>query len=92
MSNVVCSSNELYHYGVKGMKWGVRRTPEQLGHKRRKSEIEKSKSNQKINGLEGYLLGLGISLIIGGVRYAASNIGNKKVMTPMLQIIHNATQ
>ena len=23
----------LIHYGVKGMKWGVRRTPEQLGHK-----------------------------------------------------------
>lgn len=22
----------LAHYGVKGMKWGVRRTPEQLGH------------------------------------------------------------
>lgn len=22
----------LVHYGVKGMKWGVRRTPEQLGH------------------------------------------------------------
>lgn len=26
------SGPELKHYGVKGMKWGVRRTPEQLGH------------------------------------------------------------
>lgn len=24
--------NTLEHYGIKGMKWGVRRTPEQLGH------------------------------------------------------------
>lgn len=25
--------SEIYHHGIKGMKWGVRRTPEQLGHR-----------------------------------------------------------
>lgn len=24
--------NELYHHGIKGQRWGIRRTPEQLGH------------------------------------------------------------
>ncbi len=43
MSNFTYTS-ELYHHGVKGMKWGVRRTPEQLGNKiSKKSEILKDK-------------------------------------------------
>ena len=32
---------ELMHYGVKGMKWGVRRTPVQLGHRRKPKKIAK---------------------------------------------------
>lgn len=27
----------IYHYGIKGMKWGVRRTPAQLGHRPKRS-------------------------------------------------------
>lgn len=43
--------NELYHYGVLGMKWGVRRTPAQLakanGKAKRKSEDNAKKSDMK---------------------------------------------
>lgn len=41
----------LCHYGVKGMKWGVRRTPEQLGHVT-KNTIEKQEEPVTIvNGI-----------------------------------------
>lgn len=31
----------LAHHGIKGMKWGVRRTPEQLGHRKGTSSVTK---------------------------------------------------
>lgn len=40
--------NELKHYGILGMRWGVRRTPEQLGHKREKKEDFRRKDPKKM--------------------------------------------
>lgn len=42
--------NTIYHYGIKGMRWGVRRTPEQLGRKRSSvSEMSDQELQQIIN-------------------------------------------
>lgn len=34
------TTEEVIHYGIKGMKWGVRRTPEQLGRARGRTSSE----------------------------------------------------
>lgn len=39
--------HQLKHYGVKGMKWGVRRTPEQLGHRKAKEEKKLAKNEKR---------------------------------------------
>lgn len=55
MRYIVKMDDVLVHHGVKGQKWGVRRTPAQLGHKvvsklkrpKAKTEPESSKSKPK---------------------------------------------
>lgn len=38
--------NELYHHGIKGMKWGIRRTPEQLGYRKTSSKKKTSTKSE----------------------------------------------
>jgi hypothetical protein len=45
---LVYMDNELIHYGVLGMKWGVRRTPAQLGHLTKKDNKWIKKNAAKI--------------------------------------------
>lgn len=39
--------NEMYHHGVKGQKWGVRRTPKQLGYTEGGSDPRQAKKEFK---------------------------------------------
>lgn len=40
-------NNELQHHGIKGMKWGIRRTPAQLGHPTKKSSTSQRREEMK---------------------------------------------
>ena len=39
-------AEEIWHHGIKGMKWGVRHTPEQLGHKSGGTSVKKDDSHE----------------------------------------------
>lgn len=52
--NDYLQTRELYHYGIKGQKWGIRKEYEY--HKKHKADAEKSKT---IGGIVGGVAGLG---------------------------------
>ena len=48
------TENELYHYGIKGMKWGIRRTDAQLARARKKApheDFKKAHSKKSVKSM-----------------------------------------
>ena len=52
---------ELYHYGVKGMKWGVRHDPERVG--RRRVNAGKKAANKRRGLSKGQKIALGLAAV-----------------------------
>lgn len=69
----------LEHYGIKGMKWGVRRTPEQLGYKVSPRHAgKKKKSDKKIQLTSGQkkAIAIGAAAAAAGLAtYGAYKVG-----------------
>lgn len=86
--------NSLEHFGIKGMKWGIRRTPEQLGNKRKKKErtpeeqakhdarkakaIKIAKNTAKV-AAAGLGVTLAVSSLASGHPAGAVNLGSKAI-------------
>lgn len=49
------SEAELYHYGVKGMKWGVRKNAREFYDKRIQKERKKNKINYELDKFNDYI-------------------------------------
>lgn len=72
VTSAMLDEAKLEHYGVKGMKWGVRKTPEQLRDGRKTNMSKKT-----MDGIDPVSLAMSLGLI--GVSIIASNVGNKKI-------------
>ena len=71
-------SDELYHHGVKGMKWGVRNEYKPTGHRPSKNQNDKTKVTSK---LERYAYDIGVRFAhreIKKLKYYAMQLKQKK--------------
>ena len=62
MNYRIIYKDELYHHGVKGMKWGVRKQPERSGS---------TKSGKGMSTAKKVAIGVAVAAAVGGVSYYA---------------------
>lgn len=54
IKSIIDDDDILKHYGIKGMKWGVRRTPEQLGHVKKTKKFKEVEKEVAANSSNSY--------------------------------------
>lgn len=72
-------TNYLEHHGVIGMKWGVRRTPEQLGHKPSGSRKKKQTIGSAIKKAGSSVANASKSVVEAGKKKVEERKGKKSV-------------
>lgn len=85
-------SNELYHYGVKGMKWGVRRAGKKVGrlleNKATKNAEKAQKRKERINRSTD-IFGVG-GVALGTYVKTSAKIGAKGTLAKTINLAANA--
>ena len=73
-------SDELYHFGIKGMHWGIRRyqNPDGTLTSAGRKHYEKIASNKRVANTKGDIIGIGLASAAGQV--ATSAIASKKIL------------
>ena len=74
------SENELYHYGVKGMKWGVRRDLRVLANHRRNVSVRNIKNKYRVGE---------ITKLEKKSRIREANLAKKDYLKKTKQTLHN---
>ena len=72
------NSNELYHYGVKGMKWGVRHDPERSSNGR---------SHKGMSTAKKVAIGIGVAAAVGGLAYVGIKTGKARQIKTGMNIV-----